>query len=66
MAPEIKVELPITYKRKHFQKKVVYDIRDFPPCHGKECEEWSYKKMKNEKYFVHVDESGRFTRRKLS
>ena len=41
-------------------------ISRFTPCQGQLVTEWSHRKMRNEKYLVHQDFVGRFTRKKLS
>jgi phage pi2 protein 07 len=48
------------------REKIILDKRDFQPCHGKEVEEWSWKRMKNEKWIVHVDKGGIITKEKVS
>lgn len=55
----------VGYSRKRIEKRAVYDPKEFEPCHGKECEEWSHKEMKTKKYIVHVDNTGKITRTPL-
>ncbi len=48
------------------REKIIIDKRDFQPCHGKEVEEWSWKRVKMEKWIVHVDKEGIITKEKVS
>ncbi len=40
---------------KKIEQKSIIDIRTFQPHQIKEIEEWSWKKMKNEKWLVQLD-----------
>lgn len=56
--------VPVSWKRT--ERKIIIDKREFDPCQGKEIEEWSWKKAKNEKYIIHLDKEGIITRTKLT
>ncbi len=45
----------IDFEYRNLVKKNILDIRNFQPHQIKEVEEWSWKKMKNEKWFVKQD-----------
>jgi len=62
----LKSKLPIEIQNKKIILKATYDIRTFNPCQGKEVEEWSHTHVKNVKYVVHVDTSGKFSKIKIS
>lgn len=51
MLDEPKFELSIG----RAMKKNIIDYRSFKPHEVKEVEEWSWKKLKNEKWFVQLD-----------
>jgi len=40
---------------KKIEEKIIIDIRTFLPHQIKESEEWNWRKMKNEKWFVQLD-----------
>lgn len=62
------MELPIEGKIvvKIGKETIIIDKKNFSPCEGKEIEEWSWKKMKMEKWVVHVDRKGTITKEKIS
>lgn len=60
--PPIKGEITAKISR----EKIIIDKREFKPCRGKEVEEWSWKRMRNEKWIVHVDKEGNITKEKVS
>lgn len=46
---------------KKIEKKIIIDKRTFEPHQIKEVDIWSWKKMKNEKWFVQIDyDTGKF------
>jgi hypothetical protein len=45
--------------------ELVLDDTQFKVCEGKVVSLWSWKKMKNEKWLVHLNETGKFNIRKL-
>ena len=47
----VNVESPI----RKIEQKNILDLRTFVPHQVKEVEEWSWRKAKNEKWFVMVD-----------
>jgi hypothetical protein len=57
----------VTLEYKKLQKVLVLDKRVFEPCHPKEVEQWSWKRLKNEKYLVHLQKTkAQWSIRKLS
>lgn len=62
----VKAKLPVEIQNKKTILKIIYDLRTFEPCHGKEVEEWSHTRMKNIKYIVHVDNHGKISKTKIS
>ena len=59
------VNIPTPYLRQ--DQRNIYDVRTFQPHVVKEVEEWSYKKLKNEKWFVYLDcETKKFNKWKLT
>ena len=40
---------------KRIEQKIIVDLRTFQPHQIKEVEEWNWKKLKNEKWFVQLD-----------
>jgi hypothetical protein len=49
--PDIKGEISI----RRLEQKIIVDTRTFKPHEIKESEEWSWRKMKNEKWYVQLD-----------
>lgn len=49
----INAEFDLSAKR--IESKIIFDVRTFQPHQVKEVEEWSWRKMKNEKWFVYLD-----------
>lgn len=49
--PDIKGEFSI----QRLEQKIILDMRTFKPHEIKESEEWSWRKMKNEKWYVQLD-----------
>lgn len=48
--PQPKVSL----KYEKLQKILTLDPRVFKPCEAKEVEEWSWKRLRNRKFLVHL------------
>lgn len=40
---------------KKMEQKIIIDRRTFQPHQIKESEEWNWKKMRNEKWFIQLD-----------
>ena len=51
---KIKLPISISYRLEKIQKILTLDPRVFDPCKAKEVEQWSWKRLKNEKWFVHL------------
>ncbi len=45
--------------------EIVLDDTKFKVCEGKVVSVWDWKKMRNEKWLVHLDEKGKFSIKKL-
>jgi hypothetical protein len=45
----------IALSAQRLEQKSIIDLRTFLPHQIKEIEEWSWRKMKNEKWCVHLD-----------
>ena len=58
----IKMDPP--YKR--VDTKIIIDQRTFSPCKAKEVEEWSWKKLKYEKWIVHLKPDGKINKYRVS
>jgi hypothetical protein len=48
------VPLPFEFKKMEMKKTLTLDPRVFKPCKPKEVEQWSWRRMKNEKWLVHL------------
>ena len=48
------IPLPISFKYEKLHKILTLDPRVFEPCQAKEVEEWSWKRVKNIKFLVHL------------
>jgi hypothetical protein len=48
-------ELKGDFSFQRLEQKVIMDIRTFKPHEIKESEEWSWLKMKNEKWLIQLD-----------
>ena len=48
------------------EEKIILDIRTFLPCVPKEVEEWNWKKVKHEKWVVHMKKNGKFSKWKIN
>lgn len=46
------VPLPLEYKK--LEKILTLDPRVFKPCEGKEVAQWSWRRLKTEKWLVHL------------
>lgn len=53
MIPTSELNAEISFQR--LEQKMILDIRTFKPHEIKESEEWSWQKMRNEKWFVQLD-----------
>jgi hypothetical protein len=51
---KVPVNLDISLAYKRLQTILTLDPRVFKPCHAKEVEQWSWKKMRNVKFLVHL------------
>ena len=51
---------------KKMEQKIILDMRTFVPCHAKEVEEWTWGKMKNEKWIVHLQTNGMLKKWKIT
>jgi len=59
----INTESPI----RKIEQKTILDVRTFIPHQIKEVEEWTWKKLRNEKWFVTIDcETGKLKKWKLT
>jgi hypothetical protein len=50
---ELKGQGEVSYNK--LERKAILDVRTFLPHQPKEVEEWSWRKMKNEKWIVFLD-----------
>lgn len=53
MIPTPEIDTQISFRR--IEQKIILDIRTFKPHEIKETEEWSWRKLKNEKWHVQLD-----------
>jgi len=57
--------LTIRAEYRRIVKKIVIDPKIFKPCEAKVEEAWSWKKLKTEKWVIHVDQSGMIRTKKI-
>ncbi|MCI2415161.1 MAG: hypothetical protein MPF33_07985 [Candidatus Aramenus sp.] len=52
---------------KFWRLEIIIDVKaeELEPCKGKIISTWSYRKMKNVKFFVHQDDKGNVKIRKM-
>ena len=63
ISPSLHIESPIRIA----QERIVVDLKNIRPHEAKEISEWSWRKMKNEKWVVYLDcITKRLQKRKVS
>jgi len=53
------INIPFPYSKKEIRLKIEIDSKKLEPCVRKIEDVWSWKKMKTEKWILHVDEQGK-------
>lgn len=56
---------PFRFLFRREKAELVLDDTKFKVCEGKVVSIWNWKKVKNEKWLVHLNEKGKFSIKKL-
>jgi len=56
---------PLRFLFRREKAELVLDDTKFKVCEGKVVSIWNWKRLKNEKWLVHLNEKGKFSIKKL-
>jgi hypothetical protein len=63
--PQLDAQIKVIVQK--IEHKIIYEPKIFRPHRAKEVEEWSWKKLKNEKWIVFMDcKSNKIKKRKVA